>query len=191
MLLVSMLDGQVVALKLGIPDELGNLLRPEEQSRVFQLRYGIDLNDTDMGRRRLFVGENSGPKLIENALQYFLEDQEEGDNDEDDDKFGSWRRRKQLFVAEATSIVSDARHNASCYDGDDYNVRCLTALGWRPRQTARSRRTPTPVRPRTPQRRITLPQSRVTWPLDPRRGQFSDRPAMDSKHDACFMFVFV
>ena len=33
--------------------------------------------------------------------------------DDDDDKFGSWRRRQQLFLAEATSVVSDARQNAS------------------------------------------------------------------------------
>lgn len=81
MLIVSLLDGQVVALKFSVPDELGKLLKPEEQARVFQLRYGIDLNETDMGRRRLFVGENSGPKLIENTLQYALEDEDDDDDD--------------------------------------------------------------------------------------------------------------
>ena len=35
------------------------------------------------------------------------------DDDDDDDKFSSWRRRKQLFLAEATPVASDARHNAS------------------------------------------------------------------------------
>lgn len=82
MLIVSLLDGQVVALRFSLPDELGRVLKPKEQARVFQMRYGIDLNEMgDMGERRLFVGENSGPKLIENALQLDLED----DGDDDDE----------------------------------------------------------------------------------------------------------
>jgi protein HIRA/HIR1 len=54
-------------------------LSDAEQKRVFSLRYGID-DDINGGGRRLFVGENSGPKLIENALQYSLEEDED-DND--------------------------------------------------------------------------------------------------------------
>ncbi|VEU33805.1 unnamed protein product [Pseudo-nitzschia multistriata] len=77
MLLVSLLDGQVVALRFGIPDELGSLLSPREQGRVFQLRYGIDPSDLTSSRR-LFVGDNSGgPKLIENALQFALENHQQ------------------------------------------------------------------------------------------------------------------
>jgi protein HIRA/HIR1 len=84
MLLVSLLDGQVVALLFRVPDELGRLLKPSDQARVFQLRYGIDLNDVgERGLRRLFVGENSGPKLIENALQYTLEDRDEEEDEEE------------------------------------------------------------------------------------------------------------
>jgi protein HIRA/HIR1 len=81
MLLVSLLDGQVVALRFGVEGEVGKVLKPTEQARVFQLRYGIDLSETDMGRRRLFVGGNSGPKLIENSLQFTLEDEQDDDND--------------------------------------------------------------------------------------------------------------
>jgi protein HIRA/HIR1 len=85
MLIVSLLDGQVAVLRFGVPDELGKVLKAREQARVFQMRYGIDLNDvTDMGRRRLFVGENSGPKLIENALQFSLEDNDDGNEDENE-----------------------------------------------------------------------------------------------------------
>ena len=84
-LIVSLLDGQVVALLFGVPSELGKVLKPQDQARVFQLRYGIDLNEIgEQGMRRLFVGENSGPKLIENALQFTLEgrdDEEDEDND--------------------------------------------------------------------------------------------------------------
>lgn len=80
MLIVSLLDGQVVALRFAVPKELGKMLKPTDQARVFQLRYGIDLNDVSaIGGRRLFVGENSGPKFIENALQFTLEDRDEDD----------------------------------------------------------------------------------------------------------------
>jgi protein HIRA/HIR1 len=84
-LLVSLLDGNVVALRFGVPSELGAVLSDEKQKRVFQLRYGLDLDDDiGIGRRRLFVGDNSGPKLIENVLQLTLEEQENQleDNDE-------------------------------------------------------------------------------------------------------------
>eukprot|EP00980_Cylindrotheca_fusiformis_P029486 scaffold23481_cov203-Cylindrotheca_fusiformis.AAC.1 len=90
-LIVSLLDGQVVALRFSVPDELGKMLNAKAQARVFQMRYGIDINDqTDVGGgRRLFVGENSGPKLIENALQFSLENQdddpdENGDSNDDE-----------------------------------------------------------------------------------------------------------
>lgn len=114
MLLVSLLDGQVVALRLGVPDELGNLLKPDDQARVFQLRYGIDLNDvTDMGRRKLFVGENSGPKLIENALQYSMEDRDEEDDDDnmrtDDSSEDGQTSRKALSSAEVKASQSETR----------------------------------------------------------------------------------
>ena len=97
------------------------------------------------------------------------------DSDDDDDQVSSWRRRKQLFVAEATSVVTEQRpsRQASSADGG---------------QTARPRPKPTPVRPRPPQRSIALPQSRVTWPLDRRRGQCSDRPAtkFETEKRVCF-----
>ena len=84
MLLVSLLDGNVVALRFGVPSELGPVLSDSQQNRVFQLRYGLDFgDDVGLGRRRLFVGNNSGPKLLENALQITLEGQENGDDDDE------------------------------------------------------------------------------------------------------------
>jgi protein HIRA/HIR1 len=84
-LLVSLLDGSVVALRFGVPSELGAVLSDEKQNRVFQLRYGLDLDDNfGLGQRRLFVGDNSGPKLIENALQLTLEEQENHLEDDDE-----------------------------------------------------------------------------------------------------------
>jgi protein HIRA/HIR1 len=84
-LLVSLLDGHLVALRFGIPNELGPILSDKDQARVFQLRYGIDVEDGGgLGRRRLFVGESSGPKLIENALQLSLEERANESLDGDD-----------------------------------------------------------------------------------------------------------
>jgi protein HIRA/HIR1 len=84
-LLVSLLDGSIVAIRFGVPSELGRVLSESKQKRVFQLRYGLDFDDdAGLGTRRLFVGDSSGPKLVENALQLALEEQEE-EEDEDDD----------------------------------------------------------------------------------------------------------
>ena len=86
-LLVAMLDGHVVAIKFSVPDEVGPLLSDTDQKRVFQLRYGIDFEEGN-GRHRgsMFVGDNATPKLIENALQFALEENDEnidgGDNDD-------------------------------------------------------------------------------------------------------------
>jgi protein HIRA/HIR1 len=76
MLLVSLLDGQIVVLRFSVPDEMGPFLSPTDQARVFQLRYGIDMEDDDgTGHRRLLVGQTTGgARLIENALQMSLED---------------------------------------------------------------------------------------------------------------------
>ena len=114
MLLVSLLDGQVVALRFGIPDEFGKLLSEQEQARVFQLRYGIDLQDTStLGGRRIFVGDNSGrPKLIENALQFTLEHSHRNQESSDDDEAESEERRLELEQArqkESTMSSEDIR----------------------------------------------------------------------------------
>eukprot|EP00536_Pseudo-nitzschia_multiseries_P012347 jgi/Psemu1/260493/estExt_Genewise1Plus.C_4670022 len=104
-LMVSLLDGQVVALRFGIPDEFGRLLSPGDQARVFQLRYGIDLNDAGMR-----LGDSSGrPKLIENALQFALEHEtareEEEEDDEDDDNHAD-RHRHEVAAAKETMLTS-------------------------------------------------------------------------------------
>ena len=85
-LLVSMLDGHVVAMRFSVPDEIGPLLSDNDQKRVFQLRYGIDFdNDNGLRRGSIFVGDNATPKLIENALQLTLEDQDNDFGRGDDD----------------------------------------------------------------------------------------------------------
>ena len=78
LLLVALLDGQVVALRFFVPDETGPLLSTQEKNRMFQLRYGID-TDVDC-----FVGQSSGPRLIENTLQMSLEEQNEDDEQNND-----------------------------------------------------------------------------------------------------------
>jgi protein HIRA/HIR1 len=96
MLLVSLLDGQVVALRFSVPDELGPFLNDRDHGRVFQIRYGIDMmmeeQDLLLGSysqrsgRRLLVGQTTGgTELIENPLQMSLEDNG-GDKSEDDDE---------------------------------------------------------------------------------------------------------
>jgi len=83
MLLVTLLDGQVVALRFS-SHEIGPILTKREQARVFELRYGIDADDLDQGR--IFVGESSGPKFIENTFQMTLEqDNEDSGRDAQDD----------------------------------------------------------------------------------------------------------
>lgn len=76
LLLVSLLDGQVVAIKFSVPDELGPFLSSEDQARVFQLRYGIEMDHGNFGqRRKMLVGKGNGANdLIENALQMSLEE---------------------------------------------------------------------------------------------------------------------
>ena len=77
-LLVTLLDGHIVAMKFS-QKEIGPLFTEAEQKRVFQLRYGIDDDNGGTGGRRLFVGDASGPKLIENALQFSLEEDDDDD----------------------------------------------------------------------------------------------------------------
>jgi len=77
-LLVSLLDGHLVALRFDVPREIGILLSGEDQKRVFELRYGIDFdNDNGLRRGRMFVGDTKISGLIENALQFTLEDQDD------------------------------------------------------------------------------------------------------------------
>jgi protein HIRA/HIR1 len=82
-LMVSLLDGQVVAIKFAVPDEIGRLLSKSEQSKVFQLRYGIDTDDDG----RLFVERNTGSNLVENPLQMTLEDKYDDDDDGNNNHF--------------------------------------------------------------------------------------------------------
>ena len=77
-LMVSLLDGYAVALRFS-EKELGPLLSEVDQKRVFHLRYGIEEDTEGLDGRRLLVGENSGPKLIENALQFSLEEDDTND----------------------------------------------------------------------------------------------------------------
>ena len=69
-MIVSLLDGFVVALHFSIPTEVGGgrLLSAEKTKRIFRVKYGID--DGGDGRRLV---DDSGPALIENALQFTME----------------------------------------------------------------------------------------------------------------------
>jgi protein HIRA/HIR1 len=82
MLLVTMLDGQVACLKFD-QDELGPLLSKEDLSRVFQMRYGMDI-DAGTGNASsssmMFVGKKA--QFIESAaVQMSLEDYQDEEDD--------------------------------------------------------------------------------------------------------------
>ena len=80
-MLVSMLDGFMVALKFDLPQDLGRILSREKKHKIFRLKYGIELGSVGSSGKRL-VDDKSGPKLIENVLQYEME--EEDDEEEED-----------------------------------------------------------------------------------------------------------
>jgi protein HIRA/HIR1 len=76
LIFVSLLDGHVVAIRFGVPTELGEILSEQEQARVFRLRYGIDHENGGFARqRRLLVGDDASLTFIENPLQMTLERQ--------------------------------------------------------------------------------------------------------------------
>eukprot|EP00957_Ditylum_brightwellii_P019178 1445663-Ditylum_brightwellii.AAC.1 len=70
-------------MKFNFKDEVGQVLSNEKHRRIFRLKYGIELNLREDGsgsggmgnNKRRLVDDNSGPKLIENALQFTLEEQ--------------------------------------------------------------------------------------------------------------------
>jgi len=109
-MVISLLDGYVVALRFNVPGELGSILSEEKRQRFFRMRYGIDVScsNDDGGRRRRLVDDKSGPKLIENVLQYTMEDDSDdpsgnqsiaGDNDKpQSDKVAS-KANNQLSVS--------------------------------------------------------------------------------------------
>lgn len=81
-MIISLLDGFMVALKFDLPHELGSILNTEKRNKIFRLKYGIELGNIGSGRR--LVDDKSGPKLIENILQYEMEESD-GHDDEDVD----------------------------------------------------------------------------------------------------------
>jgi len=102
-MIVSLLDGFVVALHFSIPAEVGGgrLLSPEKTKRIFRVKYGID-----GGGKRLV--DDSGPALIENALQFTME-MEAADSD-----VGS--------EASKASVQSEQRNNVSLNNNDAAGV---------------------------------------------------------------------
>ena len=89
-MIVSLLDGFVVAINFTIPDEVGggSVLSISKQRQIFRLKYGIDdfiqMYGFSPERRRATkrLVDDAGPMLIENALQLAMEmDNEAIDND--------------------------------------------------------------------------------------------------------------
>jgi protein HIRA/HIR1 len=102
-LLVSLLDGFVVALRFDMEQEIGNLLSKEQEHAVFRHKYGIDLSSVESsGRlRKRLVDDTSGPKLIENVLQLEMEEHDEEMGDGSDEKKDSSGDGLQPFQQQA------------------------------------------------------------------------------------------
>ncbi|KAL7532525.1 hypothetical protein ACHAXR_004684 [Thalassiosira sp. AJA248-18] len=93
-MIVSLLDGYVVALHFDIPTEVGGgrILSAEKTRQIFRLKYGIDDFVGNYGfspgkkrRPKKRLVDDAGPMLIENALQLTLEMEAEGRDGEEED----------------------------------------------------------------------------------------------------------
>jgi protein HIRA/HIR1 len=109
-LLVSMLDGHVVAMKFSVPDEIGHLLSVTEQKRVFQVRYGFDLED-DVGLFRgiTSTGVKGTPKLIENPLQLTLEEGMESERESDIESNQDLKLKSTKLAVTNSSSVQESQ----------------------------------------------------------------------------------
>lgn len=117
-LVISLLDGYVVALCFHTPGEVGTILSNEKRDRIFRLKYGIDLGSSSTtggglfgsstSHRRRLVDDKSGPKLIENVLQYTMEDDADRRN-----------QRQQQHRGIMGASGGDSFSNSSDGSGDD------------------------------------------------------------------------
>ena len=96
-MVVSLLDGYVVALHFDIPTEVGggSILSADKTRQIFRMKYGIDdfvgnycFSPGKKRRSNKRLVDDAGPMLIENALQLAMEmeaeGQEGGDKSEED-----------------------------------------------------------------------------------------------------------
>lgn len=106
-MIVSLLDGFVVALHFSIPAEVGGgrLLSAEKTKRIFRMKYGID----DGGKRLV---DDSGPALIENALQFTMEmeaNDTDGDNMSDSSKASVQRDQRNVSLNATNGSIRDTQ----------------------------------------------------------------------------------
>jgi protein HIRA/HIR1 len=116
-MIVSLLDGFVVAINFTIPDEVGggSILSSSKQRRIFQLKYGIEdfvgmygfSPEKRRGVKRLV--DDAGPTLIENALQLTMEMENEAA--ENDNAEGAMSKAKKRGRPPGTRNVSDEDDN--------------------------------------------------------------------------------
>jgi protein HIRA/HIR1 len=94
-LLISLLDGHLAALRFGMPDELGSILPEAHKNKIFRLKYGINLRECLATGRMVDSGADK-PRLIENALQLTLEEEGMGgevSSSDEDDRAAALRRQ--------------------------------------------------------------------------------------------------
>ena len=96
-MIVSLLDGYVVALHFDIPTEVGgqHILSSEKVRQIFRIRYGIpdfepgSCYGFSPGRRRSpqkRIVDTGGPQFVENPLQITMEMEMEAANNDDDNE---------------------------------------------------------------------------------------------------------
>ena len=114
-MVISLLDGYIVALKFNVEEELGTILSDEKRRRIFRLKYGIDLGILNEGgtRSKRLVDDKSGPKLIENALQYAMENENEVGGDGSDRNSQSEDESGQSCDDEDDRSMSQVREQGS------------------------------------------------------------------------------
>ncbi|KAL3796401.1 hypothetical protein HJC23_004198 [Cyclotella cryptica] len=132
-MMVSLLDGYVVAINFTIPDEVGggSVLSAEKQRQIFRLKYGIDdfvgMYGVSPEKRRSVkrLVDDVGPMLIENALQLTMEmENEEDENDHVGTNGGpvdaatpkGTKKRGRLTSAPTNNVSDEEAHT-----GDDAN----------------------------------------------------------------------
>jgi len=102
-LYISMLDGHVVTLQFKVNEDVGRFLSDDKHARIFRLKYGIHVEKDGMKMRGVVCG--SASKLIENALQYTLEEGEEEDA-EDNEEPGQPLEKKKSSMRQTLTIKS-------------------------------------------------------------------------------------
>jgi len=115
-LVISLLDGFITALRFQVPDEVGPLLSESSRHKIFRYKYGIDfksiLSSVGNGTRKRWVDDKSGPKLLENILPFEMDNIEENEEDlfdPTDKNMSNGHDNKSENLRHASTSISSTR----------------------------------------------------------------------------------